>query len=174
MKLLVLATLFVLAESTAYFKNLCRWFQSDEHNAFDYEIERLRNLANYQQKEINEQIKSIYVEVNECLHYQKDFKDRVENDEFEKYQSEQRRRCQDPSEKIKIFQTQNNNNLVQPKGFIFRMFLSIEQIKQECIKAMTLNKAKEKENKYVSDEIWNLKCGRLRYLDEIEKRPNKK
>jgi hypothetical protein len=50
------------------------------------------------------------------------------------------------------------------------MFLSIEQLKQECIKAMKLKEGKVKEFNFVRDEVWNLDSGRRGYIYEIEKK----
>jgi hypothetical protein len=171
MKLFLLATVFAeLINSANWAKNFCRRYQSKEHRVLDSEVERVQNSADYYQRETDQQLKEMVVTLTKCQHYQGEFGILVGDDEFSKYQSEHHYNCEDPSEIIEKIQKNNEVNLVRPKKFTERMFLSNEQMKQEYIDGVKLKDGKMSEFWLARQKEGELEGSAWAYSNQVEMR----
>jgi hypothetical protein len=110
MKLLLLATLLVLAESAAQFKNFCRYFQSFEHKSLDLRIEDLEEQSKAREKGTNEAKEKMIIAVLNCCHYQGEFKKEAGEERYLQFRERNKvgaydYDCKDPTEEINTFRT---------------------------------------------------------------------
>jgi hypothetical protein len=171
MKLFYLVTLFVgLINSANWAKNFCRHFQSREHRVLDVEMERMQNTANFYQRETDQNLKKMVVSLTKCQHYQGEFRKLVGDEEFSKYQSKREYNCDDPSEIIQNLREVHEVDILRPKKFVRRMFLSNEQMKLEYIKGVKSRDSKMAEFWLAQQKEGQLEGSTWAYCNQVEER----
>jgi hypothetical protein len=162
MKILLLATLLVLAESAAQFKKFCRYFQSAEHRALDSRIESLEEYSNDIEKEINDAVDHMIIAVFNCCHYRGEFVKEAGEEEYLNFRERNKKGaydydCQDPTEEINAFRMNNPINPPKPKGFVPRMFLSNTEMKKEFDNRIELKDKLIKEHEFIMKRFRGLR-----------------